>query len=153
MENPPGRFRQAPEEEKDAGDVHGGGGHAPVQAGQADCVSVAARVVPRRGRQRQRQLQRRRLVVAGRQDERVRLHVHVRPPTGRRDAAVRAVQQPHGQGVQRARRPGPVHTLFVRPAVQGGRDQLQVSVRRAACTSGVRRRLCMAGDRELRRKP
>lgn len=133
VENPPGRFRQAPEEEKDAGDVHGGGGHAPVQAGQADCVPVAARVVPRRGRQRQRQLQRRGHVVAGRQDERVRLRVHVRPPAGRRDAAaVRAVQQPHGQGVQRARRPGPVHTLPVRPAVQGGRDQLQVSSRHVA---------------------
>jgi len=52
LENATGRFREASEEEKDDGDVHRGGGHAPVQAGEADCVPVAARVLPRRGRQR-----------------------------------------------------------------------------------------------------
>jgi len=52
VENAAGRFREASEEEKDDGDVHRGGGHAPVQAGEANRVPVAARVVPRRGRQR-----------------------------------------------------------------------------------------------------
>lgn len=52
LENATGRFREASEEEEDDGDVHCGGGHAPVQAGEADCVPVAARVLPRRGRQR-----------------------------------------------------------------------------------------------------
>jgi len=52
LENATGRFCQAFEEEKDDGDVHRGGGHAPVQAGEANCVPVAARVLPRRGRQR-----------------------------------------------------------------------------------------------------
>jgi len=52
VENAAGRFREASEEEKDDGDVHRGGGHAPVQAGEANRVPVAARVLPRRGRQR-----------------------------------------------------------------------------------------------------
>jgi len=52
LENAAGWFRQAFKEKKDDGDVHRGGGHAPVQAGEANCVPVAARVLPRRGRQR-----------------------------------------------------------------------------------------------------
>lgn len=47
MENLTGRFRQTFEEEEDPGDVHGRGGHAPVQVREANRVPVAARVVPR----------------------------------------------------------------------------------------------------------
>jgi len=52
VENPQRRVRQTLEEEEDAGNVHRGGSHAPVQAGEADRVPVAARVIPGRGRQR-----------------------------------------------------------------------------------------------------
>jgi len=52
LENATGRFRQAFEKEKDDGDVHCGGSHAPVQARKTNCVPVAARILPRRRRQR-----------------------------------------------------------------------------------------------------